>query len=76
MYVNAVSQSVSIVYDFGTRTLADVSVTGSNWAAGAVPEIPAAFISASYSGIQMYNRALTAQEVQQNFNALRGRYGI
>ena len=25
---------------------------------------------------QIYNRALTAQEVQQNFNALRGRYGI
>ena len=25
---------------------------------------------------KIYNRALTAQEVQQNFNALRGRYGI
>jgi len=25
---------------------------------------------------QLYNRALTAEEVQQNFNALRGRYGI
>jgi hypothetical protein len=24
----------------------------------------------------MYNKALTSQEVQQNFNALRGRYGI
>jgi hypothetical protein len=24
----------------------------------------------------IYNRALTAQEVQQNFNAMRGRYGI
>jgi hypothetical protein len=28
------------------------------------------------STTQIYNRALTAQEVQQNFNALRGRYGI
>lgn len=26
--------------------------------------------------IHVYNRALTAQEIQQNFNALRGRYGI
>jgi hypothetical protein len=26
--------------------------------------------------IKIYNRALTAAEVQQNFNALRGRYGI
>lgn len=25
---------------------------------------------------RLYNKALTAQEVQQNFNALRGRYGI
>jgi len=25
---------------------------------------------------QIYNRALSAAEVQQNFNALRGRYGI
>lgn len=28
------------------------------------------------SNFQIYNRALTAQEIQQNFNALRGRYGI
>jgi hypothetical protein len=26
--------------------------------------------------ISMYNRALTPQEIQQNFNAIRGRYGI
>jgi hypothetical protein len=28
------------------------------------------------SNMKMYNRALTAQEIQQNFNALRGRYGL
>jgi hypothetical protein len=28
------------------------------------------------ANIKIYNRALTAQEIQQNFNALRGRYGI
>ena len=28
------------------------------------------------SSIQAYNRALTEQEIQQNFNALRGRFGI
>jgi hypothetical protein len=28
------------------------------------------------ASVKMYNRALTAAEVQQNFNALRGRYGI
>ena len=28
------------------------------------------------SNVQAYNRALTAQEIQQNFNATRSRYGI
>jgi hypothetical protein len=30
----------------------------------------------SIASAQIYNRALTALEVQQNFNALRGRYGV
>jgi hypothetical protein len=32
--------------------------------------------NANVSAARMYNRALTAAEIQQNFNALRGRYGI
>jgi hypothetical protein len=28
------------------------------------------------ANVKIYNRALTAQEIQQNFNALRGRFGI
>jgi hypothetical protein len=30
----------------------------------------------SIASVKMYNRALSAAEVKQNFNALRGRYGI
>jgi hypothetical protein len=30
----------------------------------------------SIGGVKIYNRALTAQEILQNFNATRGRYGI
>ena len=30
----------------------------------------------NFSSLKMYTRALTASEVSQNFNALRGRYGI
>lgn len=33
-------------------------------------------INANISVSQIYNRALTATEIKQNFNALRGRYGI
>jgi hypothetical protein len=32
--------------------------------------------SGNISGFYYYNRALTAQEVKQHFNAIRGRYGI
>ena len=30
----------------------------------------------TFSNMRMYNRALTAAEISQNFNALRGRFGI
>jgi hypothetical protein len=34
------------------------------------------YLRGNISNTQIYNRALTAAEVQQNFNALRGRFGI
>jgi hypothetical protein len=34
------------------------------------------YLNGSMASIQLYNRALTAQEITQNFNTLRGRYGI
>jgi len=33
-------------------------------------------VSGSFSNINVYNRALSSTEITQNFNALRGRYGI
>ncbi len=37
---------------------------------------PGEFAQCRMSNIKIYNRALTAAEVQQNFNANRGRFGI
>ena len=34
------------------------------------------FVNGNIAAIRVYNRALSAQEIQQNFEALRGRYGI
>lgn len=34
------------------------------------------YYDGNLSSCKVYNRALTAQEVQQNFNAVRGRYGL
>jgi hypothetical protein len=35
-----------------------------------------AYFNGKISRVSLYNRALTAEEIQQNFNATRGRYGI
>jgi hypothetical protein len=37
---------------------------------------PPAYFPGEFSQCQMYNKELTLSEVQQNFNALRGRFGI
>jgi hypothetical protein len=34
------------------------------------------YFNGKISNVKMYNKTLTATEVKQNFNALRGRYGI
>lgn len=34
------------------------------------------FVNSRISNAKIYNRALSADEIQQNFNALRGRFGI
>ena len=51
-----------------------------NCVTGAAPIIIGAGYVSNYIGnlpvVLLYNRALTASEVRQNFNALRGRYGI
>jgi hypothetical protein len=30
----------------------------------------------TFGGMKMYDRALTSDEIRQNFNATRGRYGL
>jgi hypothetical protein len=35
-----------------------------------------AYFSGNLAQISIYNKELTATEVQQNFEALRGRYGL
>jgi hypothetical protein len=34
------------------------------------------YVNGEISQVKIYNKALTASEIQQNFNALRGRYGL
>lgn len=45
-------------------------------AGGPSNSIAGGYLAGDISSIQVYNRVLSQQEVHQNFNALRGRFGI
>lgn len=60
---------------FGT-TPCSRSFSAGSLIVGAGPRGQSEHFSGSISTVQIYNRALTAAEVQQNFNALRNRFGI
>jgi hypothetical protein len=53
-------------YNFSSKSLIGYRHTGGS----------NAYLNANIAQVQIYNRALTASEVQQNFNASRGRFGI
>ena len=70
-YVNGI-----MLYDVGLT--GTISGTG-NWVVGCYQPSPTDQthnFDGKISNAKIYNRALTAAEVQQNFNATRGRYGI
>lgn len=60
----------------GTATALNMTTTGSNklwigrWHDGGY------LVNMNLSSVKIYNRALTASEIQQNFNATRSRFGI
>ncbi len=66
-------QQVSINYD-GNIPTSTGSIGSATWALGAWRENRE--LNGGFSGLSIYNRALTASEVLQNYNATRGRYGI
>jgi hypothetical protein len=65
LYKNGVS--------IGSQALSGTLQTTTNW--DAISGTTEPFIGNMYQ-IQMYNRALSADEILQNFNALRRRYGL
>jgi hypothetical protein len=67
-YVNGLF-NVTITYNFNSSTSSTaVDIGGSN--RNGYP------FNGNIAQVSIYNRALSAAEVQQNFNATRGRYGI
>jgi hypothetical protein len=71
IYLNSIIQSTSVQYNSLT---VDFTNTAPFYMAGRYPSAYP-FPGSIYTA-QIYNRALSASEIQQNFNALRGRFGI
>jgi hypothetical protein len=68
LYINGVSTYTLTGYTYGNGTPGRLGI-------GADPGGQEAF-QGNIATTCIYNRALSAEEIQQNFNALRGRYGI
>lgn len=62
----------SLLYTSTPFTLADISALNFSIGAG----MGYYNLQGDVSSVKLYNRALTAAEVSQNFNALRGRFGV
>ena len=75
------STGATVLYKNGSSITTD-TLTVTDWGntgtfeIGKYPPITAYWYHGKMSIAQVYTKALTAEEVAQNFNALRGRYGI
>jgi hypothetical protein len=62
----------------GSQLATGVALNSENfWIGGkGGSESPGSYTNCSVSNVQFYNRALSAQEVLQNYNATKGRFGL
>ena len=72
LYING----VLVNFDTQTGTIATNSGGMSIGVYGGFNGTRGYYYNGNLSSCKVYNRALTAEEIQQNFNATRGRYGI
>ena len=79
MYLNG--NAVGTPYDYGSVTTIQYSVNnnlaiGRDAAAGSSNSVEGNLTNATISNLQIYNRALTSSEIQQNYNATKSRFGL
>ena len=75
LYRNGVSVSSTDITGLGTQNNSKSLVLGAGY--GGSSGLEASYYwQGSIAQASIYNRALTASEIQQNFNATRGRFGI
>lgn len=73
LYINSNKQSNELSFTGGSTGLL---LNNENISFGGYFNASQPYTNGKISSAQLYNRALTAQEIQQNFNATRSRYGI
>jgi hypothetical protein len=79
MYLNG--NAVGTPYDHGSVTSIEYSVSNNlglciDAGSGSSNSVEGTPTNARISSIQIYNKALTAAEVRQNYNATKGRFGL
>ncbi len=79
MYLNG--NAVGTPYDHGSVAAIEYAVNnnlaiGRDAAGGSSNSVEGTSTNATISNLQIYNRALTAAEVQQNYNATKSRFGL
>ena len=75
MYMNGNLISSSSSAYTTLKTVTTPITIGADWDGGSVDTL-LRFYNGNIAQVSIYNRALSAAEVSQNFNALRGRFGI
>ena len=79
LFIDGVSYPITTSFTAGS--LGDIQNGNARLSIGAqvgenVSNSPIGVIDGNIAQVSVYNKALTASEVKQNFNALRGRFGI
>jgi hypothetical protein len=75
------SGTTHILYGDGISSTTSNTVSSGNLSATRLfiarePGASASYFNGNIAQVQIYNRALSAAEVQQNYNAFKGRYGL
>ena len=78
IYVNGVNQDLDLIDDTATQDwwLDNQSLTRFNLGGLYRPSSTSNFGDTNISSFSAYNRAISPEEVQQNYNALKGRFGL
>jgi hypothetical protein len=73
LYINSIKSDTT---DFGANSFVTIRNTSSPMIIGVANDGLGGPINGSTSNVKFYTRTLSATEITQNFNALRGRYGL